>query len=235
MSPGHPRRGHLVIVSLVGGDGAGKSTVSRLAAERLTAQGLMVDRVERWDIVDNPAYPATRFMRPDTQDARLCVAEMPNTSRFLFLMWSMGMALEGRVPAPAGPGTVTLLDGYWMKHAAGEIVYGLDRPWVESVVSGLPPSQSVTYLRLSPEQAWERKAGKDLLPYECGMDPSCSRERFLAHQQGILDLLDEWSARFGWLEVDASQPLDELASRVGLHVAKAVADAFGGTPTAAAR
>lgn len=101
-----------------------------------------------------------------------------------------------------------------MKHAASEIAYGLDRTWVESVVAGLPPSSAVAYLRLDPERAWERKAGRDLVPYECGLDPACSRENFLAHQRRVLDVLDGWAARFGWQEVDAAQPVEAVVDAV---------------------
>ncbi|MFD7164769.1 nucleoside/nucleotide kinase family protein [Streptomyces violascens] len=202
-----------MIVSLVGSDGAGKSTVSRLVTGRLGALGLQVERVDRWDIVGNPAYPAARFMKPDVPDTRLCVAEMPNTTRFLFLMWSIGHALLGRTPGAAAPGALTLLDGYWMKHAAAEIVYGLDREWVESVVSALPASQ-VVYLRLDPERAWERKVGRDVVPYECGMDPTCARDSFLTHQKRILAVLDDWAVRHGWQTLDAEQPLDDVVGQV---------------------
>ncbi|MFD7316441.1 thymidylate kinase [Streptomyces sp. NPDC059883] len=198
----------------MGADGAGKSTVSRLATERLCAGGTRVERVDRWDIIDNAAYPATLFMRPDVLNTRLCVAEMPSTSRFLFLMWSITQALLGRTPEAARPDKVTLLDGYWMKHAAGEIVYGLDRSWVEGVVCGLPLSEQVIYLRVDPKWAWERKAGRDLVPYECGMDPECSQDSFLTHQSRILGVLDDWAEQFGWLTVDAGEPLDEVVGRV---------------------
>ncbi|MFI9645589.1 thymidylate kinase [Streptomyces sp. NPDC052040] len=233
-----------MIFTLVGADGAGKSSVSRTVTERLSALGLPVERVDRWDIVDNPAYPAARFMRPDVPDARQCVAEMPVGPRFLFLMWSIGMALEGRTPGPAQPGghpasdPVTLLDGYWMKHAACEIVYGLDRTWVEAVVAGLPSAGSVTYLRVDPELTWERKAGRDVLPYECGMDPSCSRESFVAHQRSVVAVLDTWAERFGWLTLDASAPLEEVAAQVSSLVLDTTGGGparFSGAPGTAAR
>ncbi|WP_406727097.1 thymidylate kinase [Streptomyces sp. GD-15H] len=213
-----------MIVSLVGSDGAGKSTVSRLATERLAAAGTTIERVDRWDIVDNPAYPATRFMKPDVPDTRLCVAEMPNPTRFLFLMWSISHALLARTPPAVRTGSVTLLDGYWMKHAASEIVYGLDRTWAEGVVSALPVSDQVVYLRIDPKRAWERKVGRDVVPYECGMDPACSRESFLAHQNRILDVLDDWAACFGWLTVDAAEPLDDVVDGVVAKVSGALAE-----------
>ncbi|RPK54575.1 hypothetical protein EES43_28800 [Streptomyces sp. ADI96-02] len=203
-----------MIVSLVGSDGAGKSTVSRIAAERMSAAGAGIERVDRWDIIGSPAYPATRFLGSDVRDTRLCVAEMPNTSRFLFLMWSMSHALLGRGPESVRPDRITLLDGYWMKHAAGEIVYGLDSAWVESVVAGLPVSEQVVYLRLDPKDAWERKVGRDVVPYECGMDPDCSQDSFLTHQGRILDVLDGWAGQRGWQIVDAAAPLDDVVDQV---------------------
>ncbi|MER6466083.1 dTMP kinase [Streptomyces sp. NPDC001288] len=202
-----------MIVSLVGTDGAGKSTVSRLAAAHLSAAGRRAERVDRWDIVDNPAYPTTRFMATDVHSTRHCAAQMPDTARFLFLMWSMAQALLGRTPPAVGPDMVTLLDGYWMKHAASEIVYGLDSAWVEGVVSGLPRPERVVYLRLEAAQAWERKAG-DVIPYECGADPRCGRAAFLDHQGRVLAVLDGWAERFGWLTLDAGRPLDEVLGQV---------------------
>ncbi|MFJ5646133.1 dTMP kinase [Streptomyces sp. NPDC093223] len=197
----------------MGTDGAGKSTVSRLAAARMSAAGRRTERIDRWDIMNNPAYPTTRFMSADVHETRGCVAQMPNTVRFLFLTWSMAHALLGRTPPAVGPDTVTLLDGYWMKHAASEIVYGLDHAWVEGVVSGLPRPDQVVYLRLEAEQAWARKAG-DVIPYECGMDPRCGRDAFLGHQGRLLAVLDGWAERFGWLTLDAGRPLDEVLAQV---------------------
>lgn len=205
-----------MIISFAGTDGSGKSTVSRLVGRRLAERGMPLDHVDRWDIVGNPGFPAVRFMRPDVPDARQCVAEMPGTPRFLFLMWSIGMALLGREPAPDGHRPV-LLDGYWMKHAASEIVYGLDQGWVESVVAGLPPADFTLYLRAAPEVAWSRKEGRDVVPYECGGDESCSRESFLDHQYRIREILDGWAGRFGWVRVDADQGVADVADQcVGL-------------------
>jgi thymidylate kinase len=202
-----------MLVSMVGADGAGKSTVSKLTAERLTAHGRAVDRVDRWDIVANPAYPATRFMRPDIPDTRLCVAEMPTAPRFLFLMWSISMAVQAK-PTADRPDSVTLLDGYWMKHAASEIVYGLDRGWVESIVAGLPRSAAVLYLRADPAVTWERKRGRDVVPYECGMDPECGELTFLRHQHKIQAVLDSWAERDGWTVVDAHASLTDVITQV---------------------
>lgn len=203
-----------MLICLVGPDGAGKSTLSRMLAGRLEEGGLPVEHVDRWDIVGNPAYPSTRFMRNDVPDTRLCVAEMPNPSRFLFLMWSISLALLGKDGGSSTRAPVRLLDGYWMKHAASEAVYGLDRRWIESVVAGLPRPDRVLYLRVEPDVAWERKKDGDVVPYECGMDASCSRESFVRHQRRILEVLDSWADAGGWEVVDASRPVPQVLAEL---------------------
>lgn len=211
-----------MLITVVGGDGAGKSTLSRLVAQRMTEQGHRVGHAERWDIVANPEYPSARLLAPDVPAARACVAEMPNQPRFLFLIWSIAMSLLGR-RSPDAAGTLTVLDGYWMKHAAAEIAYGLDPKWAESVVGGLPQADLVVYLRLDPENAWSRKQDGDLIPYECGMDEGCTRDSFVRHQRRIIAILDDWSRRYGWMEIDAFAPLDAVVDiatatiRTALH------------------
>jgi thymidylate kinase len=103
-----------------------------------------------------------------------------------------------------------------MKHAASEVAYGLDRAWVEDVARGLPYPDLVVYLRVTPELVWERKGGRPL-PYECGMDLSCSRARFLAHQRKIHGVLDEWAVRYGWSVVDGARPLAAVLDSVVLE------------------
>jgi len=201
-----------MFIALVGCDGAGKSTVTRLLTG--SGDGPPVRRSDRWDIVAEPEhYPSARLLRPDVRLGRTTAAEMPNPARFLFFLWSSCMALQAREPQPA-PGTVTLLDGYWMKHAAVEVVHGLDRGWVESVAAGLPACDQVLYLRIAPETAWERKQGEEILPYECGGDPLCSRASFLAHQGRVRAVLDDWAQRFGWRTLDADRPVEEIAGLV---------------------
>ncbi|MGX7825819.1 thymidylate kinase [Actinokineospora sp. 24-640] len=199
------------VVAVVGADGAGKSTVTALLADRLAAAGVPARRGDRWDIVDSPLYPTAACLGPSVPAARSCAARMSSTPRLLFLLWASTLALTDRAGEPEDG--VVLLDGYWMKHAASEIAYGADPEWVHAVASGLPEADLVCYLRVAPEEAWRRKEG-GALPYECGMDFTCSRESFLAHQGVIGSVLDDWAGRHGWLVVDAHQPVDALTARL---------------------
>jgi thymidylate kinase len=208
------------VVAIVGADGAGKSSVTRLASERLAAAGHPVRQVDRWDIVGQAeAYPAASLLADDVRQVRACVARMSPSPRFLFLLWASVMALSDRAAGAAGE--VLLLDGYWMKHAASEIAYGLDRAWVEAVTAQVPEPDLVIHLRCDPVTTWHRKDGRPL-PYECAMDLSCSKAGFLGHQGQICATLDGWARSRGWHAVDASRPLDEVAGTVMAQVSAAL-------------
>jgi dTMP kinase len=196
---------------VAGGDGVGKTAVAQLLAERLNALGHSARYIRRWDIVGSPNYPEADFLNEDVRAIRSSAAGMPPNPRFLFLMWTMALAVLGDAVENSARQFV-VVDGYWMKHAASEVVYGLDPEWVLSVTRGLPRADLVLRLNLSPEEAWSRKGG-DLSRYECGMDESCSRESFLMHQASIRAVLDRWSDLFGWHDIDAAHPVEDLVER----------------------
>lgn len=200
-------------VAIVGADGAGKTTVASALVKELVRRGLTARYLDRWDIVGNPDYPAAGFLEKNVPRIRQCVADMPTPARFLFLLWSMSLAVTA-APEQTAHHEIVVMDGYWMKHAASEAAYGLEPEWVLAVSSAVPPPQVVLYLDLSPEEAWMRKQG-NLVPYECGLDPLCSRSEFLRHQGRIRQLLHQWCSRFAWTRVDAAEPLAAVV-RMGI-------------------
>jgi thymidylate kinase len=207
-----------MVVAVVGPDGAGKSTLTALLADRLSTAGIPARRVDRWDVIGDPAYPTAACLADDTRLARSSAARMSGVPRLLFLLWVSVLALTDRQDAP--PDDVAIVDGYWMKHAASEIASGADHAWVEATIAGLPVADIVVYLRLDPEVAWQRKDGRPL-PYECGMDLSCDHQSFIRHQRAIQVVLDRWAEQFGWLVVDARTPLDIQADRLARTVTDA--------------
>jgi dTMP kinase len=196
-----------MIVALAGSDGVGKTTILLRLVDELISNGHSARAVGRWDIVDNPAYPSTRFLKADIRDLRNCVAAMPPTPRLMFLLWTMHMSLS---PYDAeGERSIIIVDGYWMKHAASEIAYGVDESYVAALTDRLPRADLTFLLDAPLEHLYERKAG-DLVPYECGMDPACSRESFITHQTKIRATLARWTAAFGWTSIDVARPVDQI-------------------------
>ena len=142
---------------------------------------------------------------------------MPPLPRFTFLMWTMHMALEPHVQA--ADASIVMVDGYWMKHAASEIAYGVDESYVSAVTGKLPRADLTLLLDAPLDVLYERKAG-DLVPYECGMDPSCSRESFIRHQALIGATLRRWQDEFGWVTVDVTQPRAAMVAQMANAISR---------------
>jgi dTMP kinase len=200
-----------LLVAIVGGDGAGKTTAVHGVAPLLSAAGLRTRIVDRFDVLDDERYPAASLLVPDIALIKRCTTQMPQRARLLFLMWQVSLALEACQDDDRAE--VLLADGYWIKHAASELALGGDRTWIEHVVGHFPTVDLVIYLRPALDVAWRRKAG-DLLPYECGGDDTCSREAFLDHQERIREVIDGWAQDECWVIVDADWPPGALAEHL---------------------
>lgn len=208
-------------VAVVGGDGAGKSSATRFLEEQLVKRGLSVHRVDKWDVIRADLFPEYRFMRDDLPTLRRCVSDMQPVTRTFFLFWTLHGTLQDHVTEG---GDIVLLDGYWPKHAASEILYSNCADLVEASVAVMPPADLTVFLDVSPEVAYERRiADKEtpLVPYECGLDPRLSRESFLVHQTRSREILARWSDARGWTKIDADREpgavrQDLLAAIAGL-------------------
>ena len=203
--------GPRLLVAVTGSDGAGKTSITGSVLAELRARSVNLALSDRWDIVGDPiGYPTARFLVEDIPLIRTCLTDMSPLSRLLFLLWTMQMSLADRASAAGG---ALLVDSYWMKHAASEVVYGLDANWVRTACGALPRADEVIYLRVPAELAWQR-IGPSANAYECGMDRTCSKASFLRHQQAIQAVLDDWAETGGWTVVDAAGPPDQVRDRV---------------------
>lgn len=192
-------------VAVVGGDGAGKSSATRYLETQLTRRGLLVRRVDKWDVIRADMYPEYRFMRDDLPTLRRCVSDMQPVTRTFFLFWTLHGTLQKHAEEGAD---IVLLDGYWPKHAASEILYSRCPDLVEAAVALMPPTDLTLFLDVTPEIAYARRiadTGTPLVPYECGLDENLSREGFLSHQTRSREILSRWSDFYGWSRIDADR------------------------------
>jgi dTMP kinase len=200
-----------LIIAIAGCDGAGKSTQVKLLYDNLNKWGYDTFIVDKWDVLDSDTIPESRFINTSLDELKKCMVSMPGISRALMLFWTLAITLESKIRL-TNRYKVLLLDGYWMKHAAAEIIFGCDLSWVLSTVAQLPAPHLTLYLDISSEDAAERKNSFNLM--ECGLRATQSREDFLSHQNLLRHQLTKWSDDFGWIKLDATRSRDELFASI---------------------
>lgn len=191
------------IIAVVGGDGAGKTSAAQLVSSTFRPE-LCVRQIDKWDVLDKIQHPEYRFLLSDLALFRRCVSDMPEITRTLFLFWM----LHGTFTPSATRGAdLIVLDGYWPKHAASEIIYSGRHDLVEMLISIMPAPTLTLMLDVDPAVAYERRVADKatfLVPYECGLDLNCSKHAFMTHQSKIREILLGWCSTFGWKRLDAN-------------------------------
>ncbi|CAM4047435.1 deoxynucleoside kinase [Pseudoalteromonas byunsanensis] len=201
-----------MLISIVGSDGAGKSTLTKALFEHFQSMNRDVQLVDRWDILNEQLVPSCSFIDRDLKTLRTRVAQMPLNARFRFLTWAMSISLDEAIQRN-NKETILIFDSYWFKHAAVEMVYGLDTEFVMGLVNSLPKPDLVIHLDAEPTVTLER-IRENLVPYECGMDEHCSDQSFLAHQHKVQDILATWSKAYNWHKLDAQMPTSEQVKTI---------------------
>ncbi|HEY0479793.1 MAG TPA: hypothetical protein VGD37_19875 [Kofleriaceae bacterium] len=199
-----------MLIALAGCDGAGKTTQIEALRARLSARGYCVSVLDKWDVLDTERFPECRFLRPDLGDLKACIADMEGVSRAMIFFWTLCITLtKDRLERPD---RIYLLDGHWMKHAAGEIALGCDPDWVLMTVRQMPRADVTIYLDIPPEDAFARKSSFTLM--ECGRDRTRSREAFLTHQRRMRERLLAWSDEMGWVKISALQATADIEAAI---------------------
>lgn len=194
------------MIAIAGCDGAGKSTLVRNLAAALAGRGLDVEVVDKWDVFDPAQHPECAFLAGGPERLKQCVPAMDGVARALFIFWMIALTLK-RVRRGAAR-RIYLLDGYWMKHAAAEIVLGCPPAVVFAIVDALPEADLTFFLDVSPDIAAGRK--RERSRYECGRDSENSRTGFSSHQAKVGSLLSGWADERGWVRVDSEAARESI-------------------------
>jgi len=199
-------------VVIAGTDGAGKTTLCRSVVDALNKDGTFAKRLDRFAIGRHEDCSVASLLVGDCDILRAHTLRMPNPARLLFLLWCYAEPVIEHLRRPqAQPG---ILDSYWIKHVAAEILMGCDARAALAAAQLLPQADMVFDVRVEPSVALRRKTVGELVPYECGSTEHCSPTAFLQHQLALREHLDRWSARWNWLRIDGERPIDELAADV---------------------
>jgi len=129
----------------------------------------------------------------------------------LYYVTDFADRLENEIIPALRAGFVVLTDRYIFSMMARAIARGEDREWIERVCGfGLVP-HAVYYLRAKVKDLVSRVViGRGAFDYwESGMDYHFGNdmyESFVNYQTRLIRVLDRMSARYGFIEIDASKP-----------------------------
>ena len=199
-----------MLIALAGCDGAGKSTQTKELLHRLLSKGYSASMPDKWDVMSHDKFPECRFITGDLKELKTCIADMEGVSRAMIFFWTLIITLSKE--NLSRPGHIYLLDGYWMKHAAGEIALGVDRDWIMQTVQLMPVPDVTIYLDIPPKHAAKRKGQFTLM--ECGRIRERSFESFLAHQTRMREQLLQWCNEYNWNMISALQDKSDVQTKI---------------------
>lgn len=187
---------------------------------RLREGGAVTQRRDKWDIYDRDLHPFCAFLQCRLDELRSSISAMPVPARTLFLFWTMHVTMRRDLLDGAD---YTILDSFWYKHAASELIYGAPPKLVEELARPLPEPDMVFLLDVDPQVTWCRKQARDiddLVPYECGMSSHLNAESFISHQRKLRDVLSSWAVQRDWHVLDGSLPADAVVEMIAQAVHK---------------
>jgi thymidylate kinase len=144
-----------MMISIVGADGAGKTTqIEKLVPWLCDTHRRAVRVVTKESALDLKEHPEARMFALDYSNlSGDILVEMQGVSRALFLFYLSAAALPRRI----AEGEILLLDGYWIKDFATEAALGLQPEWLLSVGRLFPRPTITILLDVAPEIAAKRR------------------------------------------------------------------------------
>jgi thymidylate kinase len=209
-------------IVLEGPDGAGKTTIAALVAERLAGRG--VQYVSRKAISTVSEY-AERLMEPmasmlwKSGDS----SDLPD-SFWAHLQGCWFVAHGHQVVAPALKLGHVVVDGWNYKLCSSLINQGYTPSEIEVLFSRIRTPDHVVLLAVQPQTLWARRMG-EFRPAELGIHGSYSElgiRSFLDYQAKSLANFQDMAARLGWdvIEISADEEPAETTGRVAEAVAR---------------
>lgn len=200
-----------MIISICGTDGAGKSTQIKKIKRNMNPYFSDIKVIDKWQILDASLFPECDFIKTDLPSLRVNISHMEGYSRLLFLYWSIYITMNKYNLKDEN--VLYILDGYWMKHAASEIIYGADENIVQNITSIFPKTDLTFYIQTSINTTAKRKEN-DFTPYECGRDDDMQIDNFISHQKKLKSLLDKWSNKYNWICINGEDTPEDIEKNI---------------------
>jgi dTMP kinase len=204
--------GKLIVIE--GPDAVGRST--------------QVMQLRRWLEQEGHAVLDTGMARSALAGRGIAQAKQGNTlgpvTMTLYYVTDFADRLENEIIPALRAGFVVLTDRYIFSMMARAIARGEDEKWIERVCGfGLVP-HAVYYLRAKVKDLVSRVViGRGAFDYwESGMDYHFGDdmfESFVSYQNRLIRVLDRMSARYGFIEIDASKSPEVIFRQLQRRIA----------------
>lgn len=195
---GHPQN---QIVVLLGFDGSGRSSV----LDRLGREGYAVST---WKYLKD--IPELAFMRESSTTPGRYREGLPPLSRAVYLLLALFAEYEFIIKPALDRNKLVIVDSYYLRPVAKEIVKGKCRREVLNLALILPPPSAVIVFDISPEEAFRRKTA--LSQNEVLLEKTVSD--YCAFQQAVLKVALEMVDAAIVHHIDASQPPEDTYRQV---------------------
>lgn len=189
------------LIVITGADGTGKSTLIDILKDKLGS--CYVATI--WDLLFS-SVKGLPFKSKLELDSFLCA--LTSDSRFLFLSHALKYSTD---KALASDEEFIILDSYFYKYQATELVLGADKELVEKVVSSYIKPDIVFEMRLPLAVVTERK--HKFSRYECGLVDNGNLDDFLEFQQKVLKIWDEYKIENHYI-LDALMDKHKLVDKI---------------------
>ena len=209
--------GHLIVVE--GTDGVGRST--------------QIELLRPWLEIEGYAVSNTGWTRPpllsDTINEAKAGHELTVTTFSLLYAADFADRLEHQIIPALKAGFIVIADRYMYTAFARDMVMGVDPAWTRDLFGMALVPDLVLYLRIDVEHLVPRVLeGKGMDYWESGMHLALGADLFDSFQRYQRQLISEYDSlarEFGFVEIDARQPIeriqDELRRKIARHLAGA--------------
>ena len=160
------------LICITGIDGSGKSTLVRALHEHIS--GSVVANI--WQ-----SFEANQQLFKTRREVYEYMMSLPVNARVLFLAHAIRYGLEKALEKDA---SMILIDGYYYKYFAPELVLGADPDFVEKLSATFPQPQTIICLDADAQLSFARK--QEITPYECGFASAVNEENYTRFQSQVI-------------------------------------------------
>lgn len=204
--------GHLIVIE--GTDGVGRSTQIELLRPWLEVEG--------W-AVSNTGWTRSPLLTETINEAK-AGHELTVTTFSLLYAADFADRLEHQIIPALKAGFVVIADRYMYTAFARNMVMGADEAWTRELFGMALVPDLVLYLRIDVEHLVPRVLeGKGMDYWESGMHLALGTDifdSFQRYQGRLIAEYDRLGREFGFVGVDARQPIEVIQDELRGHVAR---------------